>query len=230
MKVRHLVWALAVFAFAIFAINASAVDPGGATVVSEENLGAMPEIAPGNVTAIAGNVTRANLNANVSTYRWAAVIGNVTGNIILGDQDNYHMYTWTGTGRVVYCSESDDPDWSNLAEATEANVTDYYTHLADASDADSYSNTFGGTDTLDSGIFDSLGAGDFVDTLNSTGGAVWRTFSLYDDSNVVFASEVQEDTESYRLNETVDYQMLVPEDGSGGDTSTTTYYLWVELN
>lgn len=204
-----------------------AADPGGAAVSDLLDLGEMPTVSYSNVSVEAGNITQANLDTNVSTFRWAAVLGNVTGNIILGDDDNNHLYIWTALGYVVYASEAATPTWGGTEGATQVEVVTAYTHLATDADADSYNNTFTNSGILPTNILTITG-GNYASTYDETGVEFWNTYSLYDGTNVIFAAEVDEDKESYK-NTVVDYQMIVPEDGSNEDTDVTTYNLWVEL-
>jgi hypothetical protein len=116
-----------------------------------------------------------------------------------------------------------------LDAASQAQVTAGHSWLGTDPDADSYNATFdGNVDTLDSEIFTTIVAGNYVDTYTDTGAGHWRTFSMYDTVNVVWANEVRENNRSYK-NTTVDYQILVPEDGTAEDVTATNYYMWVEL-
>ena len=204
----------------------SAEDPSGANITGVIDYGEDPEHAPENVSLQSGNITFANLNTDMSTYHWAGLIGNVTGDLILGDNDDFEMFTWTGAGRLVYASTT-SVDWSVLTDALEADVTGIATWLGHAEDSDRYATTFtGGVENIGSGIFDTL-TSDHALTLNSTGD-FWKTYSLWDTTNLVWAALVDEDSESYRGG-TVDFQMIVPEDGEGDDNSSTQYNIWVEL-
>ena len=50
------------------------------------------------------------------------------------------------------------------------------------------------------------------------------------DGNVVYATPIESDKTSYDSAETYDFQMIVPEVGSVGFSSSTAYYFYVELS
>ena len=53
---------------------------------------------------------------------------------------------------------------------------------------------------------------------------------LHDGTNIVWTAIISPNADGYETTgtETHDYQMIVPEDGSG-NTAATTYYFYVEL-
>lgn len=58
---------------------------------------------------------------------------------------------------------------------------------------------------------------------------VWRTFHVVDNNGAnLWVGEVVPTGVSYR-NTPVDFQMIIPEDGTGGNTASTTFNMWVEL-
>ncbi len=200
--------------------------PGGADVASEVDRGAFTVPAPGSATVQSGNITLIEIESNASTYRWAGLIGNVSGNIVLGDSNNYQMYTWTGEGRMVYASTAGAITWSALEDETGPDVISSLAYLGLG--ADNYSATFNqAAENIGSGIFSTL-TSDFAYTRNSAGVGTWKTYSLTDTTNFVWAGRVIEAGDSY-AGDTVDFQMIIPEDGTGGDAVSTTYNLWVEL-
>ncbi|HIH38719.1 hypothetical protein J4460_05505 [Candidatus Woesearchaeota archaeon] len=50
----------------------------------------------------------------------------------------------------------------------------------------------------------------------------------YDNEGVIYTSLLEQDQTGFN-NQTLDFEMIVGEDGHNGDVSTTTYYLYVEL-
>lgn len=203
----------------------SAAAPGESNVVDFTNLGAYAWTSADTADVGAGNTYSANLVTNMSTYRWAGLTGNVTGNIVLGDSNSNQMFTWSAVGRVVYASTAGTIAWGSLADAA---VTDMPSYITGGADSDNYTQTFtGSVEGFGSGIFDSL-TSDYAATYNSTGGAAWKTYSLKEGANLVWASTVVENGNDFRGN-TADYQMLLPEDGTGNDAVATSYNLWVEL-
>ncbi len=218
---------IAVFAMLVLSIGvASAVDPSGATVKSSHDYGEYPSASAGNVDVEAGNITFVDLEANMSTYKWVGLFGNVSGNIELGDSDSNIMFTWTADGRVVYASEANSITWSSLAALSDLSLIPAYLKTGVS---DNFTTTFAhNDDALDTGIFSGLGNTYYADSKDSSGADVWRTFAYGDGSHVVYAGEVQSGGDSYR-GIAADFQMIIPEDGTNADTTATTYYLWAEL-
>lgn len=178
-------------------------------------------------TVEAGNITYVDLDTNFSTYRWAGILGDVTGNIVLGDGvGNDILFTWTAKGRVVYATEASTIAWASLTAANTSTIPSY---INGGSDSDNFTNTFSGTGTVDSGLYaTSIGTVPRATTLGGTSG--WYTYALYDGSNVVYAGNVIPAGENaYDGSTTVNYQMIVPESGVNNDATASQYNLWVEL-
>ncbi|MGM5480848.1 MAG: hypothetical protein ACQESE_00390 [Nanobdellota archaeon] len=175
-----------------------------------------------------GHVYYLDLDTNASTLKWAGLYGNVSGNIVLSDDDQDMLYHWAAEGRVVYATEA-STTW-NLSDASPADVMDNYTHL-NLPDADNYTETFTGTGDVDSAIFTDIPAStDMALTYTSGESPLWETYSLKDDSdNIVFAGKVIEGGDLSYKGTNVNYQMILPEDGTAGDVAATTYNLYAEL-
>lgn len=200
---------------------AAAATPGEAQVTNETDLGSYSFTATDqNVDITSGSITYTELDTNMSTYRWAGLLGNVSGSIQLGDGSNNILFSWTANGRVVYASEA-TPTWSSLVIATAADAHAYI----NGSDSDNFTNTFNETGNVDSGIFSLVGA----PRATTNGGAGWNTYALFDGTNLVFAGNVRPAGDTGFDGASVQYQMIVPEDGTGGDAVASSYNLWVEL-
>jgi hypothetical protein len=204
--------------------SALAVVPNGAQVGTSGNNGRFPVPDAGNITVVSGNITMASLEANMSTSRWAGLYGNATGVLNLGDSSSNVMYSWDAVGNIVYASIA-SPTWASLADANAANVTAAFAFINGAL-ADNYTNTFtGAPESIGSGIF-SLSS-DYA-TTRSGGATVWKTYSLTDGTNIVFTGKVSNNGVAYN-NQDADYQMIIPEDGTGGDETATAWKLYLEL-
>ena len=226
MNTKNAIGILAILG--MFVLSASAVaaniEPGGATVTDVVNYSQFPPPSADDITVEAGLVYSAVLESTVSTFRWAGLFGNVSGTIVLGDADQNRLFDWTGGGNLVFASEAATPDWSELANATIAQVTGEYPHLAGDA-ADNYTNTFSGNENIGSNIFNL--ESDFALSYDQSEDPFWKTYSLWDGTDVVFAGRV--DTgQSYR-DVPSDFQMLLPQDGSATGEASTEYNLWVEL-
>ncbi len=211
----------------IFCIAFSlAATPGEAFISNATDLGEYILQSPDTVTAEAGNISQANLDANMSTFRWAGLVGNVSGSIVLGDANEDVMFEWDAVGNLVYASQSATINWPALADADKAAVVAEYSYLVDGT-SDAYNNTFGSIGIIGSNIFTTI-LSDFAYTKDSFGLDVWRTFSLTDGSAIIFAGEVLQGFASYSGAD-IGFQMILPEDGTAGDETPQSYNLWVEL-
>ncbi len=204
---------------------AIAAAPGAGDVVTDTDKGAYVYTATdSNVSVVAGNITNLDLKTNMSTYRWAGLYGNVSGNIILGDGSNNQLFQWTAKGRAVYASTAASVTWASVVAEDGSHVATFYNGT---SDSDNYANTFTGSEALDSGIVTGVTA-PTATTLGGTSG--WKTYALYDGSHVVFAGNVNATgATAYDGSSTINYQMIVPEDGTANDATATSYNMWVEL-
>jgi hypothetical protein len=209
----------------LFAAFALAAVPNGAQISGVADKGRFPVPPAGSINLTAGNVTRITIEANMSTFRWVGLYGNASGTFQLGDSSGNALHSWgNAKGRVVYLSKA-NPSWSTLADANIAAVTANFTFIG-GSAADNYTNTFVGTaENIGSGIF-SL-TSDYATTL-STGATTWKTYTITDGTNIIFTGRVSEDGTAYN-GDTADYQMIIPEDGTGGDETATEWKIFLEL-
>jgi hypothetical protein len=102
---------LSVFLFAFV----SAVEPFGANVVNLSSTRANPDIA-GNTTAIAGKVTELAISGYSVTQAWQGYFGNVSGTIMLADNNDNVMYNWSlaSPEGEIYASTNDTILWANV--------------------------------------------------------------------------------------------------------------------
>ncbi len=206
---------------------AYAAEPGGAVVSNYVDYGEYTPQAAGTVSVEAGNTYHADLDANQSTYRWVGVTGNATGTIILADSGNNVLYNWSAQGLLVYASTASSLTWSSLADADAATVTASAAYLASGSD--NYANTFtGAAENIGSQLYPSI-TSDYASTYDDSGAQAWKTYSLTDGTNLVWAGVVNAAGANNFRGDSVNYQMILPEDGTNGDTTAVDYYLWLEL-
>ena len=197
--------------------------------------------APGQTTpAQAGNVTEINLNANAITQTWQGYFGNITGTIVLGDSNNKTFYDWSlasPNGEIYATRKSSTPVWASIACASQTQVEAEDTALsADSTDADSVNNTFSNS-TAFSTFFVGTAA------INQSSQNCWATHTyndtgaqstdfaevlLYDSADIVYTGLLSQDQMGFD-GRTHDFQMLVGENGHAGDSSTTPYYFYLEL-
>lgn len=194
---------------------------------------ANPETSSSN-DATGGAITSVDhTSAITQTYNWAGYYGDVGGKLRLGT-DNAKMYEWTtttDTGGEVYASTSESIAWGSIVGESGAHVDSNLSYLADKSD--SATITFGNSNSA-------LNVGNVLIAAESAsathtfvnGNAQSTNFEeviLTDGTNIVWTAIISPNSEGFEdATASHDYQMIVPEDGSG-NSDATTYYFYVEL-
>jgi len=191
------------------------------------------------VAAQAGNVTEINLTAIAVTQSWQGYYGNVSGTIVLQNADNQTFYNWsmaTAKGEI-YATRTSSVSFTTVDCLLAANITDEETALGQATiDADSVTNTF--TTNVHPQFY--VGTVDITaDTCNATNafgpsGAQANDFFqilLADNAgagNIIYTTLLN-GTKSSFDNSAWDFELLVGQNGHPGGSTTTQYYLYVEL-
>lgn len=231
---------LATLVIAFSAIGLVSAEVNGASVVSAGTSSRGPATSPGSSNAQAGNVTELTITGSSLTQAWQGYFGNVSGTIELTDGSGNVLYNWSlaSPQGEVYASNSSSVSWTNIQCF---NLTANSSALESAfgigaNDADGVNETFSDANThaaFSTGST-SFTAGQCPATYvyDSTGAGVSGNFEevlLDDGTNTVFASLLEDDLSGFD-SKTHDFEMLVLEDGHNGDTTTTTYYFYIELN
>lgn len=191
-----------------------------------------PETSGSN-DATGGAITNVDhTSATTQTYNWAGYYGDVGGTLRLGT-DTAKMYEWTtaDTGGEVYASTSESITWGSIVGESGAHVDSNLSYLADKSD--SATITFGNSNSALNVGNVLIAAGNasathtFVD--GNSQSANFEEVILYDGANIVWTAIISPNSEGFEdATASHDYQMIVPEDGSG-NTNAQTYYFYVEL-
>lgn len=194
-----------------------------------------------NISAVAGNATELNFMANTITNTWQGYFGNVTGIIVLGNSNNQSMYNWNSsspTGQIYATRVSAVPTWASIrcADQTEINAEDVALGVNQSVDQDSVNKTF-----LNITLFNAFYVGAVningtqdcraVQLFDSSGGASsdFSEVLLSDTSNIIYTGLITTPKQGFD-NRTHQFEMLVGENGHIGDTTTTPYYFYIELN
>ncbi len=205
-------------------------DPGGAQIMDHgEN--SYVERTADSVDVHAGAIRNADLYAQMSTYRWAGLFGNVSGKIVLASGSGLSadkMFEWAANGSIVFASEGNSINWISLRGANETEMLSNYSFLGTG--ADNYNVTFIYNDTLETNTV----AGGEIDanyalTKDNETTDYWKTFALTDGNYIVFAGVVDSDGHPSYNGTLSQFQMILPEDGTNGDVTATAYNIWVEL-
>jgi hypothetical protein len=186
-----------------------------------------------------GYISNFNLTASVQNPRWKAFVGEVIGTFTLDDAAGSTIYDWTfttGTGRVYATRKASAVTWSSIACATVENMETENTAMVLNSEDDNITSTFDdsshdafpvGSTNIGSNSCPTLNT--FVNSARNEGaGQPYEEMVLYDGSNLVFATIMEDGGTGYN-GETYDFQMIVPENGTAGYTGATPYYLYIEL-
>ena len=225
---------LSLFALGVSALDVSDTYVGSATTVTGS--ASFTESSAQTATATGGNITRLNLASQASTQSWAGFYGNVSASLSLGlNTDKLYSFGMIGdeTRITVMASTGDDFDWSGMVAGT---IADADTALGwTASDIDSVTNTFNDTES----VLSTSVPGARLVTCNSSGSAINMTgdvfiTGLFDDggsalNDHVWTVPVLDDKKDFMNDAFVEYEMIVPVNGSGsGRTLTYNFYFDIQ--
>ena len=240
MNVMRNTMAIVLVSLAILALSAYvvALSPSGATVTPGTSSSAPEDAAGSDTNALAGNVTEITLSGFTNTQSWQGYFGNVTGTIQLADSSDNVLYNWSlaSPEGEVYASNESSINWTGIAcfnmsthQAIESDwgiASDDVDGINETFNLNNHPEYFTNNIQFTSGIcnntrlYNSSGVGHFYQTLMTDGAYATK---------LIYASILEEaDTDGFD-GTFYDFEMIVLEDGHGIDTSTTTYYFWVEL-
>jgi len=188
-----------------------------------------------------GYIATLNISATIQNPRWKAFIGWVNGEFTLQDAGGSTIYDWSMTvtnGRVYATRSSSSPSWSSIEcantsvieqENTNMNLTNTYDNITATFDGVNHSSFWvGGTHFNTNACNHTLNT--YVNNQSQTGlNQVFDEITLYDGSNIVYATILEDDEVGYDGNN-YDFQMLVPERGDPGFSGATAYYLYIEIS
>lgn len=225
--------------------KADVTGPDNITFIKSER---KPYWGPQSQDVIAGNVTELYIQSETVTRRWAGVFGNISGTIVLMDASNNTLYDWSVASPQgeIYASRVNSITWASVrcANYSERATEDTFLN-ATYYDEDAPRYTFlNTTETSRDGDHSGPGHPLFyvgsiqindsscyaIQLYNSTrqSSANFTEVMLDDGSNLVYTALLTEDEDGFD-SYTHDFEMLLAEYGLGTDTSTTTYYFWVEI-
>ena len=239
--------------------HASAVPSGaGVTFISSSGQEGGNASNSSSTEAFAGNLTELVISAEGggSSQAWQGFYGNVTGGLTIGDNASNVLFNWSNSAPLgeVFASVNSSIIWTNVQcfnmtavgnfsdDSAQAGATSLYglngtqanaQYNINDSDVDAINETFNVFDHSEffvNSLQFSANECPSVKMLNSSGAGVFEEVLLYapDNQDMVFASIILQDTVGFDGN-SHDFQMIVPEDGHGADTNTTSYYFYIEL-
>jgi len=185
-----------------------------------------------------GYIYVVSLNATSQNPRWKAYVGNVTGTYVLQDASGNRIYDWSMTdieGEVYATRKTTSVSWSNIACATNEQLELENVALSHNSSSDNITSTFKSTNHtlfyVGSKMFNTNACNYSLYTyINSTAQTTYfDEIALHDGANMVYAAMIEDPEGGFDLAK-YHFQMLVPEVGSQGWSSSTPYYFYVELS
>lgn len=217
----------------------SAVQPFGASTVTEGASTRAPADSPQTNAAIAGNVTELTISGSSITQAWQGYFGNVTGSIQLADSSNNVLYNWSlaDPEGEVYASTSNSIAWASvacydLATNGDALETTFGIDNADVDGLDETFNSATHSEFYTNSVQFAANGCNSTAVYDSTQASVAGNFEevlLTDGSDIIFTSILEESAVNGFDGADHDFEMLVLEDGHLTDVATTTYYFYVEL-
>jgi len=201
---------------------------------------------PDHFEAIAGNLTEITISGVSPTKSWQGFFGNVSGTLILEDSSGFRFYDWAVAEPQgeVFASVNNTITWTSVECAPIEDVGyrtewhDFYGMLD--TDYDDLSDTYNETNH---GMFQ-------VGFENITGCRTTYTFqnnasqaenfpavllTSDDNTTLIFTAILEDNTSGVRDSLAgydgglYDFQLLVAENGQLGNTVTTRYYFWIEI-
>jgi len=236
--------------FALTAGFALAVTPSGANYTGEVTTTAAAD-DPESHSAIAGNLTYMSVTGFSSSQTWQGYFGNVSGTIHLADSNDKVLYNWSlaspegevyatvnGTGQVAWGDITCYNFTGNYTEGG-ARLTKLETRFnISTDDADGVNETFSDDNThaafFTAGTAFTTGLCPAAYMYDNSGEGNSGTFEevllsdATDDVQIIFTSLLEKNEDGFD-GEKYDFEMLVLENGHGGNTAATDYYFYVEL-
>ena len=254
MKTRKINWKEGIIFLVLVICSISSLNnvmgatPEGPSNLTVVNTSTRTPQSAATIDALAGNVSQLNIVGTTVTQSWQGYYGNVSGTITLDDSSNNTLYSWAlaEPEGEIYVSESTiDFSYGNIECYNYTKISSGYLNLSayettlglESDDVDGVNETF-----LPGTTYDSFYAGtNQIDGLcpetqlyNASGvqdSSQFQEVLLYDltSDKVVYTSILEETAILGFDGNNWDFQMIVGENGHAGNTGTTTYYFYVEL-
>jgi hypothetical protein len=186
---------------------------------------------PGNATTEGGNISQVNLSATTLTDRWSAFYGNVSGGIVLSDNDNAsaYVYQWSTaantSGGAVCASTNSSYIFTSLIGTNDSALN---TAWGFGVASDNVTKTF--TDSATCNLNFSQGGVATSARVNHTTGSFW-TCAMNDNrstakSSFAFCTNISSTGVNFKGNAS-QYEIMVPTVFGSG---TETYYFYLQLS
>jgi len=188
-----------------------------------------------SIQARAGNVSELNIHATTVSQFWQGYYGNISGTIVLSNANNQSLYQWNDANPngEIYASRNNSLDWSQIQCANQSLIYTEESTLNMGNSVERINDTFNSTSNPQ--FF--VGATDITAnscrSTNAYNGSGYQQSDFYQvllssGNSMVYTTIIDQNKAGFD-NKSYDFEMLVPEDGSNGNTATTTYYFYVEI-
>ncbi len=212
-------------------------EPAGMTISSNVTE-SKQTTSPDNRSDEGGTITTLGVNVLQQNQFWKAYVGNITGKFILEDASGFSIYEWPIqsadlTGEV-YASREMQPNWTAIECSNDTVLASEDTFMGfNSTSVYSINRTFNesehpkleiGSVTISADQCRSTST--YVnDTAQAQASASFPVVLLAADTNVIYASPINQGSDSFHNGTKVDFQLMIPDK----DQDTTTYYFFAEI-
>lgn len=216
--------------------------PTGPDLVNNTNNETKGTVSGGYLNTSGGYIASVNLSATIQNARWKAFVGDVDGSFTLDDAGGSTIYDWSLSsinGQVFATRNGSTINWGNvncsnvtLLEAenilmNHTNADDNITATFNLTAGATHSAFVVGTQSIAANSCPTLNT--YVNDVAQD--ATFEEMALHDTfGTTIYATILETNSAGYNNSRTYDFQMLVPENGAAGFSSSTAYYLYVELD
>ncbi len=220
--------------FFSFIVLATPTGPTSINITANESKSA----TSGEIVNISGGViSKMNITATVQNPHWKAFVGWIDGKFTLDDSSGSTIYDWTLStigGEVYATRASGIANWATIscADATEITAEDTaLNHTGEDNITSTFTASSNAATFVVAGTTISAGTCSATNTYinNASQSTRFEEVILHDGSDIIFTTILEEDRQGYDGND-YDFQMIIPEVALSTWSSSTAYYLYVELS
>ncbi len=239
---------LAMFIAIHISLVYSEIIPEGPTDLNVINSSRRTPEQSKTLDAIAGNVSQIDIFVTTQTRTWQGYYGNVTGRFVLGDSQGNTIYDWDTvdpSGQIFASTSELSFQGDNIGcynfskyEYNYLNITALEASFGIRPDSpDGINETFNDTTAYEPFyvgtryIDDICPVAYLYNSTNESSESTYQELLLYDNTanDVIFTSIIRPGGILGFDSRVWDFQMILADDGHGGDTDTTTYYFYIAL-
>lgn len=241
LKLAMVLIAVIVYVFSVLLMSTYA-DPSGASISNPNTVSGVS--TPDSRSDEGGTFTTMGVSVVQQNFAWKAYIGNITATLTLDDANGYTIYDWSiNQGSItgeLYATRFNTVAWTGIQCANDTTIAAENTNISMGSgDGDNINSTFSfvnhtsliiaGTTITNSTcktLYPYYNGSAQIDNESSKFPEILIQNS---EDKLIYVSNFESDETTYTDgNETLDFQMLLPDDDSSG--IITTYYFYAEID